>query len=245
MSPGSGLIYDSNGNVVDETALLQQIAASLDTIDAAVPESGRMPVNLIVGQAGITAGAGAVSALTPRVTHASDDPAVTSLALIDDIIGAHDAAIGSTKVGVIGGRAADPTSLPTAVAAGDISYMGLSLQQEVFVYKTRLDAGEDLTNDVQKIEQRFTVTRVTADAQIKAGGGFVHSITISPTTATPTAGLLTVYDNTAESGTIIFSEWVFATTPAHTVFIDATFGTGLYVGYDGTLANVSVSVSWR
>jgi hypothetical protein len=36
-------------------------------------------VNLIAGQAGITAGAGAVGASTPRVTLASDDPLVTRL----------------------------------------------------------------------------------------------------------------------------------------------------------------------
>lgn len=46
-------------------------------------ESNRAKVNLIVGQAGITAGAGAVAASTPRVTLASDDPAVALLGTID------------------------------------------------------------------------------------------------------------------------------------------------------------------
>ena len=44
----------------------------------------RMQVNPIVGQDGITAGAGAVAANTPRVTHASDDPVTTALQVIDD-----------------------------------------------------------------------------------------------------------------------------------------------------------------
>lgn len=87
-------------------------------------------------------------------------------------------------------------------------------------------------------------TRVTADGQIKAGNGFVHNISIAPTTATPTAGLLSIYDNTAESGTIIYSEWIFATTPGHTINLDVLFNTGLYVGYDATLANVSVTVGY-
>jgi hypothetical protein len=39
-------------------------------------------VNLITGQTGITGGAGAVAANTPRITHASDDPAVSYLATI-------------------------------------------------------------------------------------------------------------------------------------------------------------------
>jgi hypothetical protein len=46
-------------------------------------ESDRAKVNLIVGQAGIAAGAGAVGATVPRVTLASDDPGVALLTTID------------------------------------------------------------------------------------------------------------------------------------------------------------------
>lgn len=61
---------------------------------------------------------------------------------------AHDAALVTTTQPLIaGGRAADPTSLPTAVAAGDASYVGTSLQQEVLVYLSRLISGEDQTNN--------------------------------------------------------------------------------------------------
>ena len=42
-------------------------------------ETDRAKVNIVAGQAGITAGAGAVAASTPRVTLASDDPAVAKL----------------------------------------------------------------------------------------------------------------------------------------------------------------------
>jgi hypothetical protein len=87
-------------------------------------------------------------------------------------------------------------------------------------------------------------TRVTADGQIKAGNGFVHNISIAPTTATPTAGLLTIYDSLTEANTIIYSEWVFATTVGHTINLDVFFNTGLYVGYDATLANVSCTVGY-
>lgn len=60
---------------------------------------------------------------------------------------AHDSPISLTKNKpvIVGGRAADPTSLPTAVAAGDASEIGTSLQQEVLVYLTRLLAGEFLS----------------------------------------------------------------------------------------------------
>jgi hypothetical protein len=41
-------------------------------------ESDRAKVNIIVGQAGIAAGAGAVGATVPRVTLASDDPSLVN-----------------------------------------------------------------------------------------------------------------------------------------------------------------------
>lgn len=106
-------------------------------------------------------------------------------------------------------------------------------------------AFEDNTNSVAKVEHQYTGFRITADTQIKGSPGFVHAITISPTTATPTAGLLTVYNSLTEAGTAIYSEWIFATTPGHTVILDRICDTGIYVGYDGTLASVSVAGSYR
>lgn len=87
-------------------------------------------------------------------------------------------------------------------------------------------------------------TRVTAAGVARTGGGHLNTISIAPTTATPTAGLITVYDNTAASGTVIFSEWVFATTPGHSIQLDCTVNTGIYVAYT-TVDNVSVTVTHR
>lgn len=94
-------------------------------------------------------------------------------------------------------------------------------------------------------EQHYLSGQATASTQIAAASGFVHTVTISPLTATPTAGLLTVYDNTTGSGTVLYSEWVFATTVGHTVTLDIPASTGIYVGFDGTLANVRCVVSYR
>jgi hypothetical protein len=91
----------------------------------------------------------------------------------------------------------------------------------------------------------YSYSRKTADGQVKGGSGVLHSVTIAPTTATPTAGLLSVYDSTSETGTVVYSEWVFATTPGHTVILDVVCDTGIYVGFDGTLANVSCTVAYR
>lgn len=86
-------------------------------------------------------------------------------------------------------------------------------------------------------------SRKTADGQVKAGPGSIHAITVSPLTATPTAGLLSVYDSLTETGTVVYSEWVFATAVGHSIVLEgATCDTGIYVGFDGTLANVAVTV---
>ena len=106
-------------------------------------------------------------------------------------------------------------------------------------------AGEDVTNDVLKVEQRFAYLQVTADAAVKSAPGFLHTLTFSQTDAAPTAGTITVYDNTAESGTKIF-EWNITTAVFYpfTVTIDAAFAVGLYVGF-ATTADVQVTVSYR
>ena len=91
----------------------------------------------------------------------------------------------------------------------------------------------------------FILGRVTADGQIKGSAGFIHTISFAPTTATPTAGLITIYDSTTETGTVIFSEWIFAITPGHTITLDLPAATGIFVGYDAAVTNVSVTVSYR
>ena len=115
---------------------------------------------------------------------------------------------------------------------------------EVSDIKQKL-AGEDLTNDVTKVEQRFSGTMVAADTLIKTGAGFVHTLTFSCNDAAPTAGSFILYDNTAESGTVLFNH-TFTTTPFApcTVTLDMSFGTGLYAGFT-TTADVNVSISYR
>jgi len=106
-------------------------------------------------------------------------------------------------------------------------------------------AGEDITNDVMKVEHQYSYDHVTADTAVKSGAGFLHTLTFACTDAAPTAGTIIIYDNTAESGNIIYSE-TFDTTVfrGYTVTIDAEFSTGLYVGFT-TTADVGVTVSYR
>ena len=83
-----GLNVDANGAITEASAAA--IAASASVLDD-WDESDRAKVNPIVGQAGIAAGAGAVGVTVPRVTLASDDPAVTALQIIDNIVSGSEA----------------------------------------------------------------------------------------------------------------------------------------------------------
>lgn len=106
-------------------------------------------------------------------------------------------------------------------------------------------AGEDIPNDVLKVEQRGSGVMVSADTRVKTGAGFLHALTFTCLDAAPTAGSVIVYDNSAESGTVLFNH-TFTTTPfvPFTVTLDVTFATGLYIGFT-TTADVGVTPSWR
>lgn len=106
-------------------------------------------------------------------------------------------------------------------------------------------AGEDLTNDVLKTEQRYTYAYVVADTLVKTGAGFVHTVTFSPTDTAATAGTIFLYDKTTEATPTIFAYSIpaAALVPV-TVILDVSFTTGLYVGFT-TTADVAVTISYR
>lgn len=79
IAPGGGGAGDASAaNQTAQITVEQAIQAAVQVMDD-WDESDRAKVNIIAGQAGISAGAGAVAANTPRVTHASDDPTATVL----------------------------------------------------------------------------------------------------------------------------------------------------------------------
>jgi hypothetical protein len=134
---------------------------------------------------------------------------------------------------------------PTLVDGQSISAVPVDLNANPKVTMATSIAGEDISNDVLKVEERYSYNLVTSDTLIKSGVGFLHSITFSPNDATPTAGTIIVYDNTAESGTQIFN-WSVATIAfiPFTVILDVSFSVGCYVGFT-TTADVNVTVSYR
>lgn len=104
----------------------------------------------------------------------------------------------------------------------------------------------DSVNNKAVVEHKYLYSGPkTSDTQIKSGAGFLHSIQISCADAAPTAGSIDLYDNTAGSGTKIFS-CAFTTTwfAPVTVTFNVPFATGLYLDFT-TTADVNVSVSYR
>jgi hypothetical protein len=104
----------------------------------------------------------------------------------------------------------------------------ISLTNGLYVRLATTIAGEDVTNDVLKVEQRFVYTNIVLAAPtttiVKSGPGFLHMITFNRPVST---GTVTCYDNTAASGTLIGT----ITSPAGGVPVslvyDVTFSIGL------------------
>jgi hypothetical protein len=91
----------------------------------------------------------------------------------------------------------------------------------------------------------YLYSRKVADGQVKASAGTLNSMVISPT-GVVVAGVLTIYDNAAETGTVLFSVALPVTTFTTIVIpLNIAFANGLYCGFDATLANVQVLFSYR
>ena len=81
---------------------------------------------------------------------------------------------------------------------------------------------------------------VTGDEQILAAAGKLHTITIHDIT---TGGVITVYDNTAESGVVIATLTLAAGEGFVSLHYDVDCATGLYIGYDASVVG-ALTVSY-
>lgn len=65
-----------------------------------------------------------------------------------------------------------------------------------------LSAGEDLTNDVQKVENRYSYLALTSVStiQVKATSGFLHRVIVGM----PSCPTITLYDSSVPSGAVLF-----------------------------------------
>ena len=99
-------------------------------------------------------------------------------------------------------------------------------------------AGEDITNDRLKTEYRGSSAYISTatTTTVKTGAGHLHSIVVNG----GTAGTIIGYDNTAASGTILFS--FDSTNALNTYMFDVSFYIGLTII---TSAATKLSVSYR
>ena len=103
---------------------------------------------------------------------------------------------------------------------------------------TTLIAGEDLTNDVLKVEDRSSYTNLTASALVKTGAGRVKGWSVN----SHTSGTLKLWDNTSAATTILLNTITFAAGPSVTSLPDVEFSTGLYATIAGTL---DITIFWK
>lgn len=108
--------------------------------------------------------------------------------------------------------------------------LGVTLNEKI--------AGEDITNDILKVNQVFSKAYISTAATtvVKTGAGMLHTIVING----GTAGTVVVYDNTAGSGTVIAS--FDSTNALATYTFDVSVATGITIV---TGAATKLSVSYR
>lgn len=99
-------------------------------------------------------------------------------------------------------------------------------------------AGEDLVADRQLVEQRNNLTYISTATTtvVKTGAGLIHRIFVQG----GTAGTIVGYDNTAASGTIIFS--LDSTSAIGSYELNGVFATGLTIV---TAAATKLTVAYR
>ena len=145
----------------------------------------------------------------------------------------------------LGGRAVTVTSLKKKKTVGRYVEGAFSPQGETCIYNTRqLD---EVNDSVEAVGRTSTPTICTADTQVSASACVITGVTLSASAAV-TAGVWTLYDNTAESGTQVLTGEVQGDIDfIHIDLGDAPIemSTGAYLGFDGSLANVNVIVHVR
>lgn len=115
-------------------------------------------------------------------------------------------------------------------------------------------AGEDVSNDVQKTEERYltiptggTTAMIAADQLYKSGPGYVRGISCS-SDATATAGTITLRDSTtAGAGNILWEQDILAIAYTPGMIredLQTPFSIGLYLDFT-TTADMKCMVRYR
>lgn len=140
---------------------------------------------------------------------------------------------------------------PPARSSGTDGVMMSDIVGNLNVNVNTYISGEDSPNDVLKVEQQMSYTNITTNTNtiIKTGVGYIKGFTINNTALLTVTNLtITVYDNSAASGTIIGTFTVpFGLTTALPFEIElcTKFNTGLTIATAGPTVPANITVAWR
>lgn len=243
-TPGTAASITPAGFFADETApdsvnegdvgvarmtLDRRILTAGQTTDDAAPETGTR-ANAMGALADETATDSVDEGDIGFVRMSLDRRLITSSEDTDDA-----AKTAGSKVAVIGG-VMDDTSTDT-VDEGDAGWVRITNDRNLMMTLGYLIAGEDQTNNVLHTRYNGSYVRITTAATtvVKAAAGHLRLIAMNTKVAT---GTVTLYDNTAGSGTIIgvitFGAALLSDQGTSEIF-DLNFNTGLTIVTTGTM----------
>lgn len=112
-------------------------------------------------------------------------------------------------------------------------------------------SGEDSTNNVLMVEQQMNYNNIITNATttVKSGSGYIKGFSVNnPSLLTIAALTITVYDNTAASGTKIGTFTVpfgLTTSVPFEIELCSKFGTGLTIVTAGPTVPADITVAYR
>lgn len=163
---------------------------------------------------------------------------------------AYDDSTRSIRVTTVGGAGSGGSSFSTGVynstATAYNSGASIPMQMDSAgnqkVTEATLLAGEDLVNNLIRVNQVFSYQALTSlvTVLVKSGAGFLHSLVVGNMSG-PT---IEIYDSLTASGTLIGR--INANCPAQTYIFDVAFTTGLTLNpQPGNALLPNASASWR
>lgn len=136
------------------------------------------------------------------------------------------------KIQTENGQPAHYNATPPTLADGQASGLGVDVNQNLLGSMGTTIAGEDITNDVLKVEQRTLYLNGTASQLVKTGSGRFMGWVVN----SHSSGTLKFWDAVTATAPILLNTITFAAGPASWVFpVAIQFSTGLFVTVGGTI----------
>lgn len=131
------------------------------------------------------------------------------------------------------------STLPNLSDLDTLEFLPVNQNAQPLVDMGTQIAGEDIPNDILKVEDQANYTNASASALVKTGAGRVFGIVVN----SHSSGTIKLWDNTAGSGTVLVNTFTFPAGSGVYKFPAALkFTTGLYMTIGGT---ADVTLAWK